>query len=113
MAARDMSGSPRGGRRGSVWRGRTLVAAGLAGFVLVASGIIWRRGYGIGRAAEIRDLDRRRLQLEAERATLERDIAEWSSRSRLGPIVEQRLHMRVPDDSQVIVVPVDPSLPAH
>lgn len=92
-------------------RGRTLLAAALAGFVLVASGIIWRRGYGIARAAEIRDLDRRRMQLEGDRATLERQIAEWSSRSHLGPIVEQRLHMHVPDDSQVVVIPAPTAPP--
>jgi hypothetical protein len=102
MAARRVAG-------GAV-RGRTLVAAALVGFMLMASGIIWRRGYGIARAAEIRELDRRRVQLEGERATLGRQIAERSSRSRLGPIVEQRLHMRVPDDSQVIVLPAPPAV---
>jgi hypothetical protein len=98
---------------GGAVRGRTLVAAALVGFMLVASGIIWRRGYGIARAAEIRELDRRRVQLEGERATLGRQIAERSSRSRLGPIVEQRLHMRVPDDSQVIVLPAPAAAPAR
>jgi len=113
MAARDLGGSGGGRRRPSAVRGRTLVALALSGFVLVASGIIWRRGYGITRAAEIRDLDRRRMQLEADKATLERQIAEWSSRSHLGPIVEQRLHMRVPDDSQVVVIPAPSMAPAR
>jgi len=82
-----------------------MVALGLVGFVLVAAGVIWRRGYGAAHAAEIRELDRRRAQLADEQAALERRVRELSSRTRLGPIVENRLGMRVPDDSQVVVLP--------
>lgn len=82
-----------------------MVALGLIGFVLVAAGVIWRRGYGTAHAAEIRELDRRRAQLADEQAALERRVRELSSRTRLGPIVENRLGMRVPDDSQVVVLP--------
>lgn len=80
----------------------------LLGFVLVTTGIIWRRGNGIARAGVIREMDRRRVQLEGQRASLERQIADLSGRAHLGPIVERRLNMRVPDDSQVIVLPGPP-----
>jgi cell division protein FtsL len=86
-------------------RGRTAVAAALVAFVLVATGIIWRRGYGIARAVQLREMDRHRVQLEAERVALERQVAELAGRTHLQPLVERRLNMRVPDDSQVIVLP--------
>ena len=92
-------------KRGARGRGRSIVAIALLGFLLVATGVIWRRSYGIARARELRDLDRRRVQLEAERAKLESDIRELSSRATLAPIAEQRLNMHVPSDSQVVILP--------
>jgi hypothetical protein len=86
-------------------RGRSIIAAGLVGFVLVAAAVVWRRGYGGAHAAEIRELDRRRAQLADEKAGLERRVRQLSSRTHLGPLVEDRLGMRVPDDSLVVVLP--------
>ena len=77
----------------------------LLGFVLVATGVIARRTYGIGQARQIRDLDRRRTALEAERLRLDSKIRDASSRARLGPIAEQRLNMHVPTPDQVINLP--------
>ena len=87
-------------------RGRSWIALALICFVLVAAGVILRRSYGITQARELRDLDRRRSQLVAERAQLESDIRDVSSRVRLGPVVEQRLNMHVPPDSQVVILPL-------
>ena len=88
-------------------RGRYWIAVALVGFVLVAAGVILRRSYGITEARAMRDLDRRRAQLVAERAQLESDIRDLSSRGRLAPIAEQRLGMHVPNDSQVIILPLE------
>jgi cell division protein FtsL len=96
------AGVPKRGARG---RGRSIVAIALLGFLLVATGVIWRRSYGIARARELRDLDRRRVQLEAQRAKLESEIRELSSRATLAPIAEQRLNMHVPSDTQVVILP--------
>ena len=93
------------GRTSRGGRGRSLVALVLLGFVLVATGVIWRRSYGIARARELDALDRRREALEARRARLEADIRELSSRARLAPIAEQRLGMHIPSDSQVVILP--------
>ena len=82
-----------------------MVALVLLGFVLVATGVIARRTYGIGQARRLRDLDRRRTALEAERLKLESQIRDASSRARLGPIAEQRLNMHVPTPNQVINLP--------
>lgn len=83
-------------------RGRSLIALVLLGFVLVAAGVIWRRSLGLARAREESRLDQRRVALEAERAKVEGDIRDASSRARLARVAEERLHMRIPSDSQVI-----------
>jgi cell division protein FtsL len=72
----------------------------LIGFVIVASAVIWRRSYGITQARQIADLDRQIVQLSAERGRLSALIRDESSRTQLGPVVQQ-LGMRVPDDRQV------------
>ncbi len=86
-------------------RGRTIVALTLLGFVLIAAGVIWRRAAGVSRARELRVLEQRRMQLEAERAKLIAEIRDASSRGRLAPIAERRLHMHVPADTQVVILP--------
>lgn len=84
-------------------RGRSIMATLLIGFVVVASAVIWRRSYGITQARQIADLDRHLVQVEAERQRLSALIRDESSRTQLGPIVQQ-LGMRVPDDRQVRMV---------
>ena len=96
------SASPRK-QRSRRRRGRSIMAALLIGFVIVASAVIWRRSYGITQARQIAGLDRRMVQLEAERQRLSALIRDESSRTQLGPIAHQ-LGMRVPDDSQVRMV---------
>ncbi len=86
-------------------RGRTLLALALLGFVLVAAGVIWRRTAGIRQANVVRALEQQRQQLTAQRAKLEADIRDASSRATLAPIVERRLDMHVPKDSQVVILP--------
>jgi cell division protein FtsL len=118
MAGKAGKGAPRGGaapaarsaaRRPGKKRGRgRQLALVLLGFLLVATGVIWRRSYGIARSRELTELDKRRVQLEARRAQLESDIRDLSSRARLAPIVEQRLQMHVPTDSQVVILPRPP-----
>jgi len=85
--------------------GRSLVLVALLGFFVVAMGVIARRTFGISQAREIRDLEQKRNALDASRVQLAVEIREASSRARLGPIVEQRLQMHVPADSQVIILP--------
>ena len=91
-------------KRGRLSR-RSIVALALFGFVLVATGVIARRTYGIDQARSLRELDRRRQALEAERVKLDGEIRDASSRARLAPIAEQRLNMHVPAPEQVIMLP--------
>ena len=85
-------------------RGRAIVALILGAFILVATGVIWRRSYGFARDRELRRLAERQRALEAERTRLVNDIREASSRARLAPFVERQLQMRVPHDTQVILL---------
>ena len=68
-------------------------------------GVILRRSYGIAAARDLQKLDAQRAALVAERLRLEAEIRAASSRATLQPIAEQRLQMRVPADSQVIILP--------
>ena len=95
--------------RVTAWGGR-LVALLLIGFFLVATGVIWRRSHGFARARVIRDLERRQQALVATKVQLEGAIRAASSRSRLEPIVRERLQMQVPADSQVIYLQRPPSV---
>lgn len=87
--------------------GRSLVALGLGAFLVLATGVIARRSYGIAQARRQGALEERRAQLEARRTELQRDIREASSRVTLMPIAEQRLGLRVPADSQVVYLTPD------
>lgn len=87
---------------------RSLIALLLLGFFLVATGVIARRTFGISQAKELRALETQRDAADAARVKLEVEIRDASSRARLGPIAERRLHMYVPADSQVIILPREP-----
>ncbi len=91
--------------RGVAGSGRLRLALLLLCFLVITSGVILRRVYGISAAKELQDLDARRAALVAERLRLEGEIRSASGRSRLQPIAEQQLQMRVPNDSQVIILP--------
>ncbi|HEV7993203.1 MAG TPA: hypothetical protein VGP25_15375 [Gemmatimonadaceae bacterium] len=82
--------------------GRLRFALVLLGFVLIASGVVLRRTYGIAGAKELQALETRRSGLIAERLRLESDIRRASSRATLQPIAEQRLEMHLPSEDQVV-----------
>lgn len=82
-------------------RGRTIVLLALLGFVVVATGVIWRRSTGVAMARELRTLEERRAALEAQQAALEGAIRDASSQSRLVGIAESRLGMRIPPETLV------------
>jgi cell division protein FtsL len=85
--------------------GRLRFVLVLLGFLVIAMGVILRRSYGIAAARELQQLDARRAALVAERLRLEGEIRAAASRATLQPIAEQRLQMRIPADSQVIILP--------
>jgi type II secretory pathway component PulJ len=109
MAKRAVSAKG-GGRRVTRRRGRSVVALTLFGFVLVATCVIWRRTFGISQTRMVQQLDRQRQDLRAQKAQLQRDIRDAASRAKLTATAE-RLRLRMPSDSQVIVIPRS-SIPA-
>ena len=86
-------------------RGRLRFVLLLLGFLVIAMGVILRRSHGIAAARELQELEARRAALVAERLRLDGEIRAAGSRATLQPIAEQRLQMRVPADSQVIILP--------
>lgn len=82
-----------------------MVALMLGAFVLVALSIVWRRTIGIGESERLAALDGKRVELEGERARLESEIRDASSRQTLGASVEHRLGMHIPTDKQVVILP--------
>jgi cell division protein FtsL len=90
-----------------------VVALTLLGFVLVATSVIWRRTFGLSQSRQLQQLERQRSDLQARRAQLQREIRDAASRERIAPLVGQRLRMRMPSDSQVIVIERDTSKPAR
>ena len=94
-------------------RGRTIVFASLAGFVVLTTGVIWRRSLGVTRARAIETLATRRSALAAQRAKLDGDIRAASSMERLGRVAEDRLHLRVPSDSVVVTLQRVPDVPVR
>jgi len=82
-----------------------MIAGGLIGFVVIAAAVVARRSYGYAEGNNIQAIEKDQLRLESERARLEALIRDASSRPRLGPIAERRLGMRVPSETQVVILP--------
>jgi cell division protein FtsL len=87
------------------FRGRTLVAIVLGAFVLIALSVVWRRTIGIAEAERLAALDNKRATLESDRARLDGEIRDASSRQSLGTAAEHSLGMHVPTDKQVVILP--------
>jgi len=83
-------------------RGRTTVALFLLGFLIITVGVIARRSWGQALQRDLTGIERTRTQLSGEGIKLESEIRSASSRNRLAPLVESKLGMRVPSDTQVI-----------
>ena len=104
MAKRTVASRERGGRV-TRRRGRFVVALTLFGFVLVATSVIWRRTFGQTQSRRVQQLERQRQDLRAQRSQLQREIRDAASREKITATAEQRLRLRMPSDSQVIVIP--------
>jgi len=83
-------------------RGRTTVALFLLGFLIITVGVIARRSWGRALQRDLTSIELTRTQLSGEVIKLESEIRSASSRNRLAPLVESKLGMRVPSDTQVI-----------
>jgi cell division protein FtsL len=87
-------------------RGRTTVALGLMGFLIVTVAVVARRSWGRSLQRDLDGIERTRTQLTGEAVKLRAEISTASSRNRIIPLVESSLGMRVPAETQVIDLPV-------
>jgi cell division protein FtsL len=74
----------------------------LIGFLILAVSIIARRSAGRALQRDLTMQERTRTQLSGEVTKLEAEIRSASSFTRLRPLVESTLGMRVPADTQVV-----------
>lgn len=81
------------------------MALSLLAFVLIGALVIWRRAEGHAQAKALLALEQQRLQLQSQRAQLRSEIRDLVSRSSLATVVEKRLDMHVPNDSQLVILP--------
>jgi hypothetical protein len=72
-------------------RGRYVMALGLVAFLFTEG-------------QRLRELSEQRTELQARRTRLEGEIRSTLTLRRLGPIVERRLGLRMPADSQIILL---------
>ncbi len=101
-SVKGKAGPKRGGGKPGF---RSILAVVLIGFVLLATGVIARRVYGVSQSTKLRDMKRRLEALDADRIRLDGEIREASSRARLQPIAEQRLHMHIALPEQQVFLP--------
>lgn len=93
--------SPRSGKQ---LRGRHWLAVWLAAFLVTALLVVWRQSAALAAARELQVLDKARGALEVSRSTLIGDIHRARSRAVLVPLAQQRLGLRLPQDSEITIL---------
>ena len=91
--------------KGRHWLGLWLLAA-LAALSLV----IWRQTDGLRAARALAEARERHASLEGTRSELQRRIRDAESRAVLIPRAQQRLGLRQPADTEIILLPVPSTL---
>jgi hypothetical protein len=89
-------------------KGRHWLILWLVVFVGVLLAIATRQSAGFRTARHLGELREERTALEARRAELERQIRVASSRQILVPLVERRLGLHQPSDSEFTLLPLPP-----
>lgn len=84
--------------------GRRTTALVLLAFLLLASMVVWRKSVGFAEGKRLGQLAERRTELDARRTRLEGEIRSNLTLRKLGPLVEKRLGLKVPADSQIILL---------
>jgi hypothetical protein len=85
-------------------RGRHWVALWLAGFLVMAAVVVWRQTDALASARQLKALQTTRAALEATRAATAAAIRHARSRAVLVPLAESRLGLRLPLDSEIIIL---------
>ena len=85
-------------------KGRHWVAIWLAGFLAVAAVVVWRQTDALAAARELRAHQATRGALEAARAAAAAAVRRARSRAVLVPLAERRLGLRLPQDSEIVIL---------
>jgi hypothetical protein len=92
--------------RGRFWIGVWLLATLGALWAVIA-----RSTAGLRLARSLRETRQERVQLEARRSALERRLLQAQSRAVLVPRAEARLGLRLPADSEIVILSVPAARP--
>lgn len=85
-------------------KGRHWVALWLAGFLAVAAAVVWRQTEALATATELRTLEGTRGALETTRSGAAAAVRRARSRAVLVPLAENRLGLRLPQDSEIVIL---------
>ncbi len=85
-------------------KGRHWIAIWLAGFLLTAAAVVWRQTAALATARELRSLQSARGALETSRAAAAAAVRRARSRAVLVPIAESRLGLRLPNDTEIVIL---------
>jgi len=85
-------------------KGRHWVAIWLAGFLAAAAAVVWRQTAALAAGRDLRQLEVTRGALEVARAAAAGEIHRARSRGVLVPLAERRLGLRLPQDSEIIIL---------
>ena len=85
-------------------RGRHWVAIWLLGFLVMAALVVWRQTDALATARQLKALQTTRAALEATRAATAAAIRLARSREVLVPLAESRLGLRLPLDSEIVIL---------
>jgi len=85
-------------------RGRHWVAIWLGAFLAVAACVVWRQTEALQTATTLHALRNARGALETGKAAAIADVRRARSRAVLVPLAEQRLGLRAPQDSEIVIL---------
>ncbi len=85
-------------------KGRHWVAIWLAAFLVMAALVVWRQTDALATARQLRTLESARAALEATRSDLVGQIRRARSRAVLVPLARERLGLRMPQDSEIVIL---------
>ena len=85
-------------------KGRHWVALWLLAFLLVALTVVRRQNAALETTRELQQLRKTRAALEVSRSALVGDIHRARSRGVLVPLAQQKLGLRLPQDSEITIL---------
>jgi hypothetical protein len=87
-------------------KGRHWVAIWLAGFLAMAAAVVWRQTEALATVRQLHSLQATRGALEATRADAVAAIRHVESRAVLVPLAQARLGLRLPQDTEIVILQV-------